>query len=160
MSTDEMPATQPDLTPSGDPDSPTRRSFQANRGRDTKPELRLRSAVHALGLRFRVDFAPIPGIRRRADLVFTRAKVAVFLDGCFWHGCEVHYTAPKANSEFWAEKRRRNMERDAETNALLEREGWLVLRFWEHDDLLSAAQRIRTTLEERQPVTRVRARSE
>lgn len=106
------------LTPLTEPTPGARRSFQANRGRDTKPERRLRSAVHGLGLRYRVDQAPIPGVRRRADLVFRHARVAVFLDGCFWHGCPEHYSFPKANAEFWAEKRRRNMERDRETDAL------------------------------------------
>lgn len=154
-----MPSTRHAPLPSGEPESPTRKSFRSNRGRDTKPELRLRSAVHALGLRFRVDFAPLPGLRRRADLVFTRAKVAVFLDGCFWHGCELHYTAPRANAEFWAEKRRRNMERDLETNALLEKAGWMVLRFWEHDEIEPAALMIRRSVDDRRLVTES-ARSE
>lgn len=78
--------------------------MQSNKSRDTKPELALRSAVHSMGLRYRVDARPLKALRRRADLVFPRAKVAVFLDGCFWHGCPVHHTVAAANASFWAEK--------------------------------------------------------
>ena len=74
--------------------------MQSNKSRDTKPELALRSAVHSLGLRYRVDARPLKALRRRADLVFPRAKVAVFLDGCFWHGCPVHHTVAAANASF------------------------------------------------------------
>ena len=121
----------------------TRLSMQANRGRDTEPEIRVRSAVHALGLRYRVNQRPVPGLRRTADLVFRKARVAVFVDGCFWHGCPLHYTRPAANREFWAEKIKRNRERDRETDAALEREGWLVLRFWEHEAPSEVASAIR-----------------
>ena len=78
--------------------------MQSNKSRDTKPELALRSAVHALGLRYRVAAKPLAGLRRTADLVFPRAKVAVFLDGCFWHGCPQHHTVASANAKFWADK--------------------------------------------------------
>ena len=81
-----------------------RKSMQSNRGRDTKPELALRRAVHALGLRYRVSVRPLPALRRTADLVFTKAKVAVFMDGCFWHGCPEHHTKAATNSEYWAKK--------------------------------------------------------
>lgn len=108
--------------------------MQANRGRDTKPELALRRAVHALGLRYRVSIRPLPSIRRTADLVFTRAKVAVFMDGCFWHGCPEHHTKSATNAEYWAEKVRRNRERDAETDRLLTEAGWKVIRVWEHEN--------------------------
>lgn len=119
----------------------------ANRRRDTRPEMTLRRALHAAGLRFRVD-VPLPfDRRRRADIVFPRQKVAIFVDGCFWHRCPEHYTSPKANSEFWAEKARRNVERDRDTDARLEALGWTVLRFWEHDDLgTSAVERVESTL--------------
>jgi DNA mismatch endonuclease (patch repair protein) len=107
--------------------------MQANRGRDTQPELAVRRGLHARGLRYRVDH-PLPfDRRRRADIAFTRAKVAVFIDGCFWHGCPDHGTTPRTNSEFWSAKIARNRERDAETDLRLRQEGWLVLRFWEHD---------------------------
>ncbi|CAM00878.1 very short patch repair protein [Saccharopolyspora erythraea NRRL 2338] len=108
--------------------------MQANKGRDTKPELALRRAVHALGLRYRVSTRPLPAIRRTADLTFSRAKVAVFLDGCFWHGCPEHHTQSATNAEFWAEKVRRNRERDREIDRLLAEAGWSVIRIWEHED--------------------------
>lgn len=112
----------------------TRASMRANKGRDTGPEMAVRRAVHALGLRYRVSIRPVSSLRRTADLVFTRAKVAVFVDGCFWHGCPVHHTVAKTNAEFWAAKVLRNRERDTETDRLLTAAGWLPLRFWEHQD--------------------------
>lgn len=110
-----------------------RRGMQGNRGRDTKPELAVRRAAHAAGLRYRVDFRPIPTLNRRADLVFTRAKIAVFVDGCFWHGCPEHHTVAKTNAAFWADKVQRNRARDTNTDELLVEAGWTVLRAWEHD---------------------------
>lgn len=111
----------------------------ANRRRDTSPEMTLRRALHAAGLRYRVDF-PLPfDRRRRADIVFPRQKVAVFVDGCFWHQCPEHYTAPKANSGFWAEKASANVARDRDTDTRLRDLGWTVLRFWEHEDLKGEA---------------------
>ncbi|WP_344955968.1 very short patch repair endonuclease [Actinomadura miaoliensis] len=123
--------------------SPAVRSvMKANRGRDTRPELALRSAVHALGLRYRVDRRPISQLRRRADLVFTSAKVAVFSDGCYWHGCPDHHRPAKRNNEFWSEKIRTNQARDRETDRALSDEGWVVIRVWEHEDPRAAAERI------------------
>lgn len=112
----------------------TRASMRANRGRDTKPELAVRSLVHRMGLRYRVDYAPLQGLRRRADLVFTRRKIAVFIDGCFWHGCPDHWTAAATNTEFWVSKVVVNTARDRDTDARLGSAGWTVLRFWEHED--------------------------
>ncbi|MGW1324525.1 very short patch repair endonuclease [Streptomyces antibioticus] len=126
--------------------SGTRASMRANRSRDTRPELALRRAVHSLGLRYRVAARPLPSVRRTADLVFTRAKVAVFLDGCFWHGCPIHHTMAKRNSEFWSEKVARNKARDEETNALLRQAGWVVIRVWEHEDPRIAAERVRSAV--------------
>ena len=123
--------------------------MQSNRGRDTKPELALRSAVHALGLRYRVSARPLPGVRRTADLVFTRARVAVFLDGCFWHGCPEHHTIAATNSEFWAEKVATNCRRDADTDERLENAGWLSVRVWEHEDAQAAAIKIRDVVASR-----------
>ena len=123
--------------------------MQSNRGRDTRPELRLRSHVHALGLRYRVDAQPLPGLRRRADLVFRRARVAVFLDGCFWHGCPQHYSAPGANASFWAEKVAGNAARDRETDRALAAAGWVALRFWEHEDPAEAAAAIQAVVTKR-----------
>ncbi|MEO3939334.1 very short patch repair endonuclease [Dermatophilaceae bacterium Soc4.6] len=121
--------------------------MQANKGRDTKPELALRRAVHALGLRYRVDHSlPLPGVRRRGDLVFTRARVAVFLDSCFWHACPEHGTRPKTNADFWQTKIERNIARDTETNRLLREAGWTVIRVWEHQDPLTAAEQVRAAV--------------
>lgn len=109
-----------------------RNVMRANRGVDTKPELRLRSQVHRAGLRYAVDVRPEADINRRADLVFRSAKVAVYVHGCFWHGCPKHYALPKSNKKYWAEKVRRNKERDVETRKILSSRGWKVLVFWEH----------------------------
>lgn len=106
--------------------------MQANRGRDTVPELAVRRLLHAAGLRYRIDFAPLGG-RRRADIVFTRKRIAVFIDGCYWHGCPEHATYPKRNSDYWLPKLARNIERDRETDDLLGGAGWTVLRYWEHE---------------------------
>ena len=108
--------------------------------RDTAPELGLRSALHRRGLRFRVDRPPMPGIRSRADVVFGPARVAVYIDGCFWHGCPLHGSVPSSNANFWKRKFEENRRRDAETKAKLEQRGWVVLRFWEHDDPGIAAE--------------------
>lgn len=116
--------------------------MRSNKGRDTKPELALRRAVHALGLRYRVSCRPLKAVRRTADLVFTKAKVAVFMDGCFWHGCPEHHTLAATNATFWAEKVRRTKERDAETDRLLTQAEWLVVRVWEHEDSSVAAVRV------------------
>jgi DNA mismatch endonuclease, patch repair protein len=119
-----------------------RRSMQSNKRRDTKPELALRRAVHGLGLRYRVDAKPLTQMRRRADMVFSRAKVAVFLDGCFWHGCPEHHTVAKANAEFWADKVSGNRARDRDTDARLAEAGWACVRVWEHEDPAEAAARV------------------
>ncbi|MER5646022.1 very short patch repair endonuclease [Streptosporangium sp. NPDC002524] len=120
----------------------TRASMRSNKGRDTKPELALRRAVHALGLRYRVCIRPLKSVRRTADLVFTKAKIAVFLDGCFWHGCPQHHTVAVTNATFWAEKVQRTRERDAETDRLLGEAGWLTIRVWEHEEPIRAAVQI------------------
>lgn len=109
--------------------------------RDTKPELALRSALHGLGLRFQVDRA-INGNRRKTDVVFPSERVAVYVDGCFWHACPDHGTMPKANQQFWIDKLATNKARDIATTEALTAEGWLVLRFWEHDDAVGAAHTI------------------
>ncbi|MEV0190120.1 very short patch repair endonuclease [Kitasatospora purpeofusca] len=110
-----------------------RRSMVGNRSRDTQPELALRRLVHAAGLRYRVAAKPLQGMRRSADLVFRPTRVAVFIDGCFWHGCPEHFVPPKTNPDYWREKIGRNVQRDRDTDARLAAEGWLVLRFWEHE---------------------------
>ena len=108
--------------------------MQGNRSRDTAPELAVRRAVFARGLRYRVAARPIATLRRTADLVFSRAKVAVFVDGCYWHGCPQHHRAPSANARYWSQKVTRNRARDFDTTDRLSEAGWTVLRFWEHDD--------------------------
>jgi DNA mismatch endonuclease (patch repair protein) len=119
-----------------------RARMQSNKSRDTKPELALRSAVHARGLRYRVSAKPLAGLRRTADLVFPRAKVAVFLDGCFWHGCPQHHTVASANARFWADKVEGNRKRDRDTDGRLADAGWVSLRIWEHEDAAEAAERV------------------
>ncbi|MFF2044337.1 very short patch repair endonuclease [Kitasatospora sp. NPDC058170] len=109
-----------------------RRSMLGNRSRDTSPELALRSLVHASGLRYRVAAKPLPKMRRTADLLFRPVRVAVFVDGCFWHGCPDHFVPPKTNPGYWETKIGGNVSRDRDTDERLESEGWLVLRFWEH----------------------------
>lgn len=116
--------------------------MRANRGRDTGPELALRRMLHNRGLRYRVNTKPLPEVRRRADVVFPRARVAVFIDGCFWHGCRDHYRPATKNAEFWREKIESNQARDTETNMRLEAAGWTVIRIWEHDDFEQAAERV------------------
>jgi DNA mismatch endonuclease (patch repair protein) len=120
----------------------SRKTMQGNRGRDTKAELAVRRLVHAAGLRYRVNARPEPDLRRTADLLFTRVRVAVFIDGCYWHGCPEHFSMPATNFEYWSGKIGRNRARDLETTALLEARGWLVLRFWEHEPPIAVAERI------------------
>lgn len=130
----------------------TRRSMKGNRGRDTGPEMAVRRIVHAQGLRYRVDTRPLVAFNRRADLVFTRAKVAVFIDGCFWHGCPDHHTVAKANATYWAEKVATNRERDLDTSERLRAAGWLVLRFWEHQPPSEVAESIVDAVRERSAI--------
>jgi DNA mismatch endonuclease (patch repair protein) len=115
--------------------------MQMTRRRDTTCEIALRSALHRLGLRYRVDWQ-LPGTRRRADIAFPRLKVAVMVDGCFWHACPIHGTWPKNNASWWRNKILTNQERDRDTDSRLEAQGWAVLRFWEHDDWSTAAKRV------------------
>ena len=123
--------------------------MRGNRSRDTAPELALRSALHRRGLRFRVDRAPLPGLRRRADVVFGPTRVAVFVHGCFWHGCPEHYIAPRANREFWKAKVDGNRARDVDTGRVLTEAGWEVVVVWEHDDAEAAAERIAMLVSDR-----------
>lgn len=105
----------------------------------------MRKLLHAAGLRYRVNF-PVPGMPRRTiDIAFSRVKVAVFLDGCFWHGCPEHATHPKANAEWWRQKLTKNIIRDQETTRHLESQGWTVLRFWEHEVPKSIAEVVEET---------------
>jgi DNA mismatch endonuclease, patch repair protein len=119
-----------------------RRNMRANRRRDTSPERLLRSELFLRGLRYRIDVRPSPDLNRRADLVFRRARVAVFVDGCFWHGCERHFVTPKTNTEFWITKIEANKQRDSDTDERLRQCGWIVVRVWEHECPAEAAERI------------------
>lgn len=117
--------------------------MRANRRVDTGPERRLRSALHALGLRFRKDFrVDLEDRRVRVDVAFPRAQVAVFVDGCFWHCCTEHGTRPRSNESYWSEKLRRNVERDRLVDGALAGAEWSVLRVWEHEAPEEAAERI------------------
>lgn len=116
--------------------------MQGNRGRDTKAEILVRRLVHAQGLRYRVNARPEADLRRTADLLFRRARVAVFIDGCYWHGCPEHFTMPVTNLEYWSTKIGRNQARDLDTTSRLEGRGWLVVRFWEHEPPASVAERV------------------
>ena len=106
----------------------------------------LRRALWARGLRYRVDRAPIPGTRRRADIVFGPAKVAVYVDGCFWHSCPEHATMPKSNREWWREKLEANVRRDRDTDRQLLEVEWRVVRIWEHEETAAAVERVITAL--------------
>ncbi|MFD0064889.1 very short patch repair endonuclease [Streptomyces sp. NPDC056637] len=133
------------------PSSPgvsSRMSRQARK--DTAPEVAVRRLLHASGLRYRLHVRVPDMPRRTIDIAFTRAKVAVFLDGCFWHGCPEHATQPKANAEWWRAKLDRNMARDRETTECLTTSGWTVLRFWEHEDPVEVAARLAAVVREAQ----------
>lgn len=116
--------------------------MRANKGRDTEPEMRVRRRVHAAGLRYRVNARPLPGSRVTADMLFRRAKVAVFIDGCFWHGCPDHHRPATINAAFWQAKIKENQARDRRAHDALSTAGWIVIRAWEHEDPALVAQRI------------------
>ena len=130
-----------------------RRRMRNVRRRDTPAELALRKELHALGLRYRVDARPLKDVARRADVVFRRSRVAVFVDGCFWHSCPVHGRIPKTNSEWWAAKLEVTRRRDEDTVVHLQRAGWMVVRMWEHDDPRPVAKRIFRLVRSRAPAT-------
>lgn len=112
------------------------------RGRDTGPELALRRELWRRGMRYRVDWQ-LPGLtRRRADIAFPRERLLIFVDGCFWHGCEAHSRATRTNTSFWNEKIQRNRERDRDTDRRMTQAGWDVLRVWEHEGVAEAADEI------------------
>jgi DNA mismatch endonuclease (patch repair protein) len=122
--------------------------MQANRRRDTAAELALRSELHRRGARYRVDFPirPPSGRLIRPDIVFPRKRVAVFVDGCFWHACPIHGTRPTANRTYWETKLVANRARDLRQTQALESAGWVVIRVWEHEAPRLAAARILAAL--------------
>lgn len=120
-----------------------RRNMQANRRRDTGPEKALRSVLHSAGYRYRCDYRiEIEGAHIRPDIVFTRRRVAVFVDGCFWHVCPEHGRPPKINESYWSPKLQRNRERDLRNTTTLESAGWVVVRVWEHEAIPAALERV------------------
>ena len=123
--------------------------MQAIKSRDTAPERRLRALLHARGLRYRVATKPLAGVKWTADVVFRPARVAVFVDGCFWHGCPEHFHIPATNPDYWGPKIASNSARDIETDRLLAAEGWAVLRLWEHTVVVEAATQIEDLVRER-----------
>ena len=140
--------------------SPGRRAnMRAIRSRDTGPELAVRRLLHARGLRFRVAYRPLAGLQRTADIVFTRRRVAVFIDGCYWHGCPDHYRAPRVNTDYWGPKIARNRVRDAETNVRLSAAGWTVLRYWEHEEPSRVAEEVEAVVGPMRSVTGATSRA-
>jgi DNA mismatch endonuclease (patch repair protein) len=145
MTADVLPAA-PAAVPAASSEG-RRRNMQANRRRDTRPELALRSALHGAGFRYRCDFRiDLPAGRVRPDIVFTRRRVAVFVDGCFWHCCPEHGSKPSVNQSYWSPKLARNVERDARNTAWLTEAGWTVVRIWEHEDIASAMEQVTAAL--------------
>ncbi len=125
--------------------------MQNQRMRDTKPEMELRRRLHKMGLRYRVDRKIVTGTHRRVDIVFPAPRVAVFVDGCFWHGCLEHGAhVPSVNQWYWPDKIERNRNRDRDTDMRLRNDGWLVVRVWEHDDPRDAAARVARAVRRRQ----------
>lgn len=127
-------------------DATTSARLSKQRRRDTAPELALRRELHRRGLRYFVDRAPLKGLRRRADVVFPRRKVAVYVDGCFWHSCPVHATSPRNNAQWWIDKLAANVVRDRDTDARLDAAGWTIVRVWEHEAARDAADKVTRAL--------------
>ena len=124
---------------------------------DSDPEVRLRRILHSRGLRYRVNRRPLAALRCRPDIVFGPARVAVFVDGCFWHGCPTHASWPKANAEWWRQKIQKTRDRDKATTRDLVASGWYVMRVWEHEDPVVAADTVERVLAERRRGTPLRS---
>jgi DNA mismatch endonuclease, patch repair protein len=133
------PPTPPASTPA------KRLQMQRTRTRDTPGEVALRKLLHHLGYRYRIDH-PLPGLRRRGDIVFPGDRLAVFVDGCFWHACPEHQSWPKQNADWWRQKILGNVERDRDTDRRLSEAGWTVVRVWEHEPPEDAARRVSRTI--------------
>jgi DNA mismatch endonuclease, patch repair protein len=132
-------------------DDAIRRRMQRQRRRDTTLEYSIRRRLHALGYRFRIDYRPEASLRCRGDLVFTRAKVVVFVDGCFWHGCPDHGTTPRNNAAWWTEKLAANIARDLRNTEALVALGWTVVRIWEHEHVDLAVLRVMEAIKAARP---------
>ncbi len=124
--------------------------MRGNRKFDTRPETAVRSALHREGLRFRKHARPLPSFNCVADIIFRRQRLAVFIDGCYWHGCPEHGTQPRTNAEYWSAKIARNVERDRRNDATLLDAGWLVVRVWEHENPEKAAGQVLDLIRTRQ----------
>jgi DNA mismatch endonuclease (patch repair protein) len=118
----------------------------ANRSKDTGPEMAVRRLIHARGLRYRIHMRPLADARRTADIVFTRQRIAIFIDGCFWHACPEHFVMPHANTHYWAPKIARNQRRDHDIDEALTKAGWAVIRAWEHEPPEAVADLIERTI--------------
>ena len=130
--------------------------MRGNRKRDTVPEMRIRQLLHKRGLRYRVNLPIIAGVVRvRPDVVFTRLKIAVFVDGCYWHGCPRHGTQPRVNTAYWGPKIERNRARDARVTAALKTAGWFVIRIWEHEASATAVGRVEAAVARRRGLPRL-----
>lgn len=136
----KRPSSSPKATDLVAPSTSARMSRTVQR--DNQLELTLRSILHRRGLRFRIHSRAIPLTRRTVDIVFPASRVAVFLDGCFWHGCPIHGTSPKNNGAWWRNKIDANISRDRDTDTRLREAGWTVVRVWEHEELTTAADRV------------------
>ncbi len=129
------------------------------RQQGTKAELAIRSELFRRGLRYRVNFPVLKKPRRVADVVFPRLRIAIFVDGCFWHGCPIHATWPKRNAEFWRQKIEANRKRDADTDQRLQESDWQVIRVWEHESASEAVERIERTVSDKEAeMARMKAR--
>ena len=141
--------------PSGGSDPPrpldnaTRERLRRQPRQDTQPELKLRRELHRRGLRYRIERQVLPDTRRRVDIVFPKQRIAVFVDGCFWHSCPEHRTVPKTNRDWWESKLRANVERDRDTDRRLMEAGWMVIRLWEHEGLSDTAYQVEAAVRSR-----------
>ncbi|MEB3982519.1 very short patch repair endonuclease [Mycobacterium sp. 663a-19] len=123
-----------------------RNVMRSNRGRDTRPEMALRRALHAAGLRYRLNARPIPDSRMTVDVVFPRARVAVEVRGCFWHACPKHYRPSRRNADFWSAKIAGNVARDDAKRIALSAAGWTLVVVWEHDEVPEAVERVKAAI--------------
>lgn len=128
--------------------------MSSTRGRDSTPELAVRRVLHARGHRYRVNYRPLDDRRRTVDIAFTRLKLAVMIDGCFWHGCPDHYRPASTRAAFWAAKIAGNRARDVDTDRRLKEAGWTVVRFWEHDDPESVVEALEAEILRTMPAPR------
>ena len=128
------------------------RRMRATGQKDTAAEMLVRRALHGMGLRYRLHLAPLPNLHRKADIIFRSRRIAVMIDGCFWHGCPLHGSQPKTNSSFWHNKIKTNQRRDRDTDRKITKAGWKIIRVWEHEDPSIAAERIAQIVRGSEPI--------